>query len=141
MQAPFESCLHLLNTVAQCECGFDNREVPRYDFPCQNPYGRYGFFRGVLHTIFRHEESVWTGFHTNHVSYGDFASSGAERFFAYKFGTRNIDFPREVLISVQIFKIKRHSAGMGRVCDRNLGNDGKHISSVLRKISLLENDV
>ena len=55
---------------------------------------------------------MWTGFHTNHVSYGDFASSGAERFFAYKFGTRNIDFPREVLISVQIFKIKRHSAGM-----------------------------
>ena len=55
---------------------------------------------------------MWTGFHTYHVSYGDFASSGAERFFAYKFGTRNIDFSREVLISVQIFKIKRHSAGM-----------------------------
>ena len=55
---------------------------------------------------------MWTGFHTNHVSHGDFASSGAERFFAYKFGMRNIDFPREVLISVQIFKIKRHSAGM-----------------------------
>ena len=51
---------------------------------------------------------VWTGFHTNHVSCGDFASSGAERIFAYKIGTRNIDFPREVLISVQIFKIKRH---------------------------------
>ena len=88
------------------------REVPGYDFPCQNPCGRYGFFPGVLHTIFRHGESVWTGFHTNHVSYGDFASSGAERFFAYKFGTRNMDFPREVLISVQTFKIKRHSAGM-----------------------------
>ena len=87
-------------------------EVPGYDFPCQNPCGRYGFFPGVLHTIFRHGESVWTGFHTNHVSYGDFASSGAERFFAYKFGTRNMDFPREVLISVQTFKIKRHSAGM-----------------------------
>ena len=87
------------------------REVPGYDFPCQNPYGRYGFFRGVLHTIFRHGESVWTGFHTNHVSNGDFASSRAERFFAYKFGARNIDFPLEVLISVQIFK-KRHSAGM-----------------------------
>ena len=57
---------------------------------------------------------MWTGFHTNHVSYGDFASSGAERFFAYTFGTRNIDFPRVVLISVQIFKIKRHSAG---TCD------------------------
>ena len=41
-----------------------------------------------------------------------FASSGAERFFASKFGTRNNDFPREVLISVQIFKIERHSAGM-----------------------------
>ena len=71
--------------------------------------GATDFFPGVLHTIFRHGESVWTGFHTNHVSYGDFASSGAERFFAYKFGTRNMDFPREVLISVQI---KRHSAGM-----------------------------
>ena len=81
------------------------REVPGYDFPCQNPCGRYGFFPGVLHKIFRHGESVWTGFHTNHVSYGDFASSGAERFFAYKFGTRNMDYPREVLISVQIFKI------------------------------------
>ena len=23
---------------------------------------------------------MWTGFHTKHVSYGDFASSGAERF-------------------------------------------------------------
>ena len=23
---------------------------------------------------------MWTGFHTNHVSYGDFASSGAVRF-------------------------------------------------------------
>ena len=55
---------------------------------------------------------MWTGFHTNHVSNGDFASSGAERFFAYKLGTRNMDFPREVLISAQIFKIKRHSAGM-----------------------------
>ena len=53
-----------------------------------------------------------TGFHTNHVSYGDFASSSAERFSGYKFGTRNIDFPREVLISAQIFKIKRHSAGI-----------------------------
>ena len=117
------------------------REVPGYDFPRQNLYGRYGFIPGVLHTIFRHGESVWTGFHTNHVSYGDFASSGAERFFAYKFGTRNIDFPREVLILVQIFKIKRHSAGMWRFCDRNLGNDGKHISFVLQIISLLENDV
>ena len=55
---------------------------------------------------------MWTGFHTNHVSYGDFASSGAERFFTYKFGTRNIDFSREVVTSVQVFKIKRHSAGM-----------------------------
>ena len=55
---------------------------------------------------------MWTGFHTNHVSYGDFASSGAERLFVYKFGTRNIDFRREDLISVQNFKIKRHSVGM-----------------------------
>ena len=93
-------------------CRYVIREVPGYDFPCQNPYGRYGFFPDVLHTIFRHGESVLTGFHTNHVSYGDFASSGAEIFFAYKFGTRNIDFPREVLISVQIFQIERHSAGM-----------------------------
>ena len=30
---------------------------------------------------------------------------------------------------------------MWRVCDRNLGNGGKHISSVLRNILLLENDV
>ena len=104
---------HMIWSRDRCQTTlfFNIREVPGYDFPCQNPYGRYGFFRGVLHTIFRHEESVWIGFHTNHVSYGDFAS-GAERFFAYKFGTRNIDFPREVLISVQIFKIKRHSVGM-----------------------------
>ena len=43
---------------------------------------------------------MWTGFHTKHVSYGDFTSSSAERFLAYNVGTRNSDFPREVLISV-----------------------------------------
>ena len=99
-------------TVLRDKCTSGIREVPGYGFPCQNPCGLYEFFQGVLHTIFRHGESVWTGFHTNHVLYGDFASSGAERFFEYKFGTRNIDFPREVLISEQIFKIKRHSTGM-----------------------------
>ena len=110
---PLEPVLNIKPTLpADLTSQTHIREVPGYDFPCQNPWGRYGFFPGELHTIFRHGESVWTGFHTNHVSYGDFASSGAERFFAYKFGTRNMDFPREVLISVQIFKIKRHSAGM-----------------------------
>ena len=39
-----------------------NREVPGYDFPCQNPYGRYGFFPGVLHTIFRHENPCGLAF-------------------------------------------------------------------------------
>ena len=103
--------------------------------------GSTDFFQACSIRFFRHGESARTGFHTNHVSYGDFASSGAERFFAYTFCTRNIDFRRVNLISVQIFKIKSHSAGMRRVCDRNLGTDGKHISSVHRNISLLENDV
>ena len=38
------------------------REVPGYDFPCQNPYGRYGFFPGMLHTIFRHENPCGLAF-------------------------------------------------------------------------------
>ena len=38
--------------------------------------------------------------------------SSAERFFEYKFGTRNIDFSPEALISVPIFTITRPSVGM-----------------------------
>ena len=56
----------ILNTIILLFCTKLNfymkyhiREVPGYDFPCQNPYGRYGFFPGVLHTIFRHGESVY----------------------------------------------------------------------------------
>ena len=30
---------------------FFTREVPGYDFPCQNPYGRYGFFPSMLYTL------------------------------------------------------------------------------------------
>lgn len=32
--------------------------------------------------------------------------------FAYKIGTRNIDFLRDVMILVHIFKIERHSTGI-----------------------------
>ena len=42
-----QSFFHLLQFLSAI-----NREVPGYDFPCQNPYGLHGFFRGVLHTIF-----------------------------------------------------------------------------------------
>ena len=66
---------------------------------------------------------------------------GCRKIFCVQIWYEKHGFPQEVSISVQIFKIKRHSAEMWRVCDRNLGNHGKPISYVLRNISLLENDV
>ena len=68
----------------------DNREVPGYDFLCQNPYGRYGFFCSIR--LFGTENPcglafIRTMFHTEIL-----------RHRVQKDFLRNIDFPREVLI-------------------------------------------
>ena len=48
----------------------------------------------------------------DHVSYGDFCDIECRKILAYNLDTRNIELPREVLILAQIFKLKRHSAGI-----------------------------